>query len=293
MSTEREHWKEQLDACRPGHEDWQLPELSELATARATNPVVARIADRSHAWDEVVGSAMRDVPVPTGLESRLLAALQVPAPPAPPVEASDSSVTATPSATTTIAGRPQPVPPVRRTNRRLWLVTAGVCAASLLVGLLVALPRPAPWNSAGDVVVHFQRWLPLVAPEHWRRNQWPTQRLPIPGDPYAWQSLAGTWTSLPADCYDLAPPGPRAFLFVCQVPEPANLPSQLPRTATPSGDGWSLGAWRDTTGNVFVLAVEGSQARYSRFASASSKLAHRQVPPPKKKPLIGTVSART
>ena len=290
MNHEQHPWSEQLDACRPTADDWRLAELADLARAIQVDPQVERQLQRSRDWDRVVGEVVRDVPVPVGLEERLLSALMsrsrsnetVAIAGAPPLAEEKTSVS--------VAGATIPTPrsafPASRSARR-WALGVGIslaCAASLLVAIGL-FPQPAGWASQQDAVVHFQRWLPQLSATGWRRAQFPARKLPLSVDPYGWQPLAGTWDTEPAECYDLAPPGPRAYLFVCQASSPVVLPGQVPVTAANTNNGWSVGAWKDKSGAVYLLAVEGSGVVYRRYAKPSTKLA--TLGPPRRGLLTG------
>src|SRR5690349_742033 len=75
MTNERdEKLAELIDCCRRA-EDLTLPELHELAAAAQADPAVDRRLKKSLRIDAIVGQSIRDVPVPEGLEERLLASI--------------------------------------------------------------------------------------------------------------------------------------------------------------------------------------------------------------------------
>jgi hypothetical protein len=73
--TEREI-QQAMDVCRPDSEDLQQPEMAALAEAIRSDPEVRRRYERSQRFDVAVTGMFRDVPVPEGLENRLLAAIE-------------------------------------------------------------------------------------------------------------------------------------------------------------------------------------------------------------------------
>ena len=64
-----------IDSCRPHGDDLGLPEMQPLADLIATDAVTARQLDRSRQLDDTIAIAVQEVPTPSGLEQRLLAAL--------------------------------------------------------------------------------------------------------------------------------------------------------------------------------------------------------------------------
>src|SRR5262245_20658088 len=70
--------REQIDACRAGGDDLQLPGLADLAqeVGEGNDPAeesIAREFDRVQAFDRAVVSALHDVDVPSAMLERLLA----------------------------------------------------------------------------------------------------------------------------------------------------------------------------------------------------------------------------
>lgn len=67
--------QERLDAVRPGSDDLSLPEMSQVRQALKEHPELALEVARRQRFDARVRGAMFDVPVPEGLEQRILSVL--------------------------------------------------------------------------------------------------------------------------------------------------------------------------------------------------------------------------
>ena len=66
---------EAIDACRPGGDDLQLPELQPLAARIQEDAELRERFEQLQALDRAIGREFCDVEVPDGLEERLLAKL--------------------------------------------------------------------------------------------------------------------------------------------------------------------------------------------------------------------------
>ena len=125
--------RQQMDACRPDSDDLHLPEhaadLAELQAGLRERSEVRSQWERSQHDGRIIRGAMHDVSLPAGLEARLLAAVQ--AAQAQPLAGVKQAVQVE-----TPAGDHPVVSTPAKSNRRLFIrVTAGLIAASVLVGV--------------------------------------------------------------------------------------------------------------------------------------------------------------
>jgi hypothetical protein len=138
-----------MEACRPGQDDLADPEMAALARALAESPELSRLHERIERFDAAMADAFRDVAVPDGLQSRILARLDAESaardvPSSEPMEASierDVSDTS--------------VSPPPRTTRRRWYLAAGGLAAVAATVLVFAfgLLQPARTIVRSDLLV--------------------------------------------------------------------------------------------------------------------------------------------
>lgn len=115
-----------IDSCRPGSEDLQRELPSELAGAIRGNERLAARYRAVQRFDHAIAGAFDQVPLPVGLESRLLAAI------AEQQAELDASRLAA-SASATPVELPRQATPVH-TSRRRWLQICGGALASTAAG---------------------------------------------------------------------------------------------------------------------------------------------------------------
>ena len=265
-----------IDACRPGDDDLQLPEMEFLAEAVRSDPEVRRQYERSQQFDAAVSWAFRDVPVPADLGERLLTIVeaspdQSPAaplePPSPPSSARDAR---------------QDLKPQRRwprgIRRRTWTVMAGsLAAAAALVGFLLVTQHFGGTEPTADERLpgEIQAWTDAVVRQGWNDN---LQAAELGGRPLdrAVRGMPRRWCQIATDydartmVYDLAPPGSDPAVVFCMQSKvrPSALPNSPPWNAFSATGGLTLGVWR--RGNmVYVLVVQGGPRRYREFIDAS------------------------
>lgn len=264
-----------IDACRPGGDDLQLPEVDFLAEATRTDPEIRRTYERSQQFDAAVGLAFRDVPVPAGLAERLLSAVETSALPSVVAQAERSS----PPLPARDSG--SHLGPRRRWMRgirpRTWAVAGGtLAAAAALIGFLLVTPLfkcleptldehlPGEVSAWADAVTR-QGWNDnLIAPELHER---PLDRA-VRAMPRRWCQIQTSYDARTL-VYDLAPPGADAALVFCMRSKARN--SRLPDTPwnpLSATGGLTLGVWR--RGDiVYVLMVQGGPRRYREFIETS------------------------
>lgn len=272
-------WNEQVDACRPDSNDLALPELAGLAAAVDRDSALVAHLRKSQQVDQIIGLAVRQVPVPSGLQQRLLARLAASS--AAEMLLREGSQEAVPSGGKSGVPSEAVIPyPVELGTRaaeasvsREWLPRRAalqrwvVCGGSLaLVGLLCWLTGPGfRFHSQADVARQASVWLQRIDHTRWTGSGFPTRDFPWPAACravlYRWQPVADRAGVPPAVCFDLGPTRRPAHLFVCRVEGLVHLPGQPPAESRASLQGWQVGGWYDQ-GYVYVLAVRGEPLNY-------------------------------
>jgi hypothetical protein len=240
-----------LESCQPGSDVASDPALAPLSEELAHGEDLRVLHGRLQRLDGAIGEAFRSVPVPDGLEQRLLARLGIELPTAAAA-----------------------VPAVRRTRR--WLLAGGAVlalAGSLLVAVIVGSGRWQPYSNAEIVelaVAHFNDegdlsagWEVGAAP-----SDYPISRdvVQLQGVPWREAELFGHR----AVAYSLsAVPGQRATLYVVRA-NVTGLPVQPLRRPVATG-GTAASAWQSQSdGPVYVLVVEGGVPNYLQYLSRRS-----------------------
>jgi hypothetical protein len=129
-----------LESARPDSEDYLDAEFAQALLHLEECPRCLEVVRDRRAADERIGHMIRDVPVPAGLEERLLDALRGPA--------AETSARVDGSDAATRPARVVPTRTPQRLSRRAWiragLVTA---AASVLMGAAAWLVVEQQWGS--------------------------------------------------------------------------------------------------------------------------------------------------
>jgi hypothetical protein len=259
-----------MDVCR-GEVDLQLEELQPLARQLAADPDVRRSWERSRRLDDSIRQALQDVPVPEGLEQRLLdrlAGSTVPGGTAKGNAAEANEVRLNGQAAECVAepaAGPQVLDSVQSARRPAWRhrwVAVLASAAAILVAALVVW-RPAQPAQDNELEL-VQEWVERVNDAKWSSEGFPEQAFPLPAQlnvrPRRWQvleRLRGSWSVV---CYELPSRGDHAWLFVARGKLPsmqANSPPPFPKSLS----SWTVGAWGGPSA-VYVLAVKGGTAAY-------------------------------
>ena len=245
--------QELFDACRAGGDDLQLPEMAPLAERLADDPALADARRRANRFDAAVGDAFDDVPVPDGLQDRLVESLR--------------------SAGSAEASAVERAVPRVWTRRRVLAASLAALSAGVLVAVGVRLfPREPidPDQLAGLA----GGWTNSLSSEGWSDQidaALPLAR-PIPDSvlalPEAWQTRSTQYDSA-AVAYRLGNGRRGAVLFVLDgAGRESDLSGSPPPNPRPGTGGWQFGVWQ-SDGLVFVLAVEGSRADYRRLVKTA------------------------
>ena len=263
--------REQIDACRADSDDLHLPQhaadLAELKAGVQQNAEVRALWERSQRDERVVRGAMYDVSLPTGLEQRLLAAVQAAQErPLACVEKAANDEIPTQALVSVASAEQAPT-----TSRRRWVwSTVGLTAAAALI--LAAVVGNKFLNPADEAITkdqlasQVQEWVEAASKvKKWdatATNKWfPLESLKgVVDRSSSVPSSEGTIT-----VYDvkLQTSSSRALLLV--LPTTAKYPvDSLPFTSVSVSGGWDVVAWQKD-GVLYVLAVRSDDARLDQF----------------------------
>ncbi|MBI2481467.1 MAG: hypothetical protein HYV60_23355 [Planctomycetia bacterium] len=254
---------ELIDACRPGRDDVDQPEFSELATALSQDPHLREVFARSQEVDSMIRTTFQAVTPRPGFAERLLESLETAT--IEDIEVSQGVIT-----------RAEPsVELARRSARRSFSMMAGVasiCAVAAAITIWLAMPQPISTPSDHAIAESVDRWnTELDKKADWQTvTNLPTQDFPTwqhleisRGDRWQWVSKRRTV------CYDLVirprENGEIVRLFVSKPTSAVSLPA-IPPAGYPSPAGWLVGAWQ-SNGRVYYLAVYANRdikSLYSR-----------------------------
>ncbi len=237
-------------------------------------------------WDQALTQSLEDCPVPDGLCSRLLDALEdgESEPSTPRRLAADSIASDQPEATSPTVERSESgtdhaveLPQKRQTQpvRRRWLVrtlgAAGSLSAAVLVFVAVwwnpfAAPVPQLTAEFAEQVI---QWTHMANEGNWRTDfESPHLRFDsrVRARPHRWTSIP-TRFDASTTVYDLSQRhGETVYLF-CFPAKRSLLSTAPPEDPFSTTGGFAIGAWQ--AGDlVFVLAVRGNQQRYRGLIQA-------------------------
>jgi hypothetical protein len=266
--------KRAIEACRPGSNDINLPEMSALRDAIERDQRVGELYRRTQECDAAISAAFHELPVPEDLAGRLLDTVRQAERTAvenaePSSEPRNVGVAPHPSRGP-LAGRPG--------SRRRWLQVAVPLAAASLV-LLVGVfyfRRTQPEPRADERLrAETGDWRDLILRNGWQEDLTsavPGSRPPaadIAVQPRRWCQIQTRYDSATV-VYDLAGRGrPFAHVYCMRVPmHRSRLPSTPPLMPYRPTGRVSLGVWRRGE-MVYVLAVQGDSERYSEFLNSS------------------------
>ena len=237
--------RELLSACRPDRSDLTAEQLRAVDEHLGQDAELREQWAASQAWDAQVRAAFADVPIPTGLADRLLAAVSEPA--------AESVVT---------------VPRTTLWSRRTILSVGAAAAAVALVAVSLAYWHRSDRLTTDLVVQKSQLWAEQIDPAGWRDDAIPTADYPLDTMlaiyNVAWQRLSLTYDS-EAVVYqgELAPDRSTASLFAVRTHLGQELRSDPPPRPDSSTGGRCIGVWK-SKGILYVLIVNGSPSQYRR-----------------------------
>lgn len=260
-STRVPQIREAMEACRPGHDDLEGPEMARLAAEMVAHRELERRFARLQQLDGILAEVIQDVPVPEGLADRLMVVLSACVPAEAPAPAQDDTGAslAVPASGST-----------RRMSRPWWFALSGVVAAAVLVAVSVwQSGGSAPWAAStivDEAITLFSNdgndagRLVSEASPPWALPLSPTVRSSAAT---RWRPIAG-FLDRRGVAYDLTSVrGTRATLYVVNRTVPG-LPDEPPSRPSPGTGNCTAAAWQHGS-LLYVLVVQGDAAAYSEF----------------------------
>jgi hypothetical protein len=267
---------EALEACRPGSDDLAQPEMAGLASRLAESAELDELRARLQRLDVALADAFHDVPVPEGLEARVLARLAG----AQPGGVEPEHAAASPSA---VAAPPATAPVPARSRRRpwrvrWWLVAGPALAASILILLLQGMPRTERLSLEqflAAAIGHFNQdedaregAAALHAGSPGREGYPISRAIPLDDFQIAWRAVDGFPQGLQMDLHGIAydvkgAAGLVATLYVLDGRVDIPLKAEPPAEPMHSTAQRSAVAWQEEGGRlVYVLVVVGEGEVY-------------------------------
>jgi hypothetical protein len=267
---------EAMEACRPGRDDLADPEMAALSRQLAASPKLASLHERLQRWDAALADAFCDVPVPEGLEARILARLE-----AESVEVRSPSPESIPELT--VAGRHRDASGgvdargPHASRRRWMLVAGGLTAAAVFILAFVPLHKRGEFTRSDvldSAIAYYAddtheggRVLGKASPDY----PFSSTLLSLVSGRFPeirWRPAAG-FLNRSAVAFDLlGPEGRMATVYVasCSVD---GLPAEVPMRPMLSTGETSVSAWQEGD-LVYVLVVDGGSQAYERLFVGSA-----------------------
>jgi len=248
---------EAMEACRSGRHDLSDPALAFLVTELAADPELDSLFERGQRLDAVLGQVFRDVPVPEGLEDRLLARLSDAREPGSAVSASPLPLSE--PKTTTVA------------SRRWWIgASLAAAAAALVIGVSVFLRAPAGYSESEAL----QAAIAFYNDEAPETGQLVSVAAPPAAFPFSrnvrriqgmrWRTIRGL-LGREGVAYDLPGPGQaRATLYVLPCRLDGAVPTAPPLHPALTTAGRATATWQ-SDGLLYLLVVDGGGRAYRGF----------------------------
>lgn len=268
----RDAVKEAIDACRPGTDDVNLPEMSALADLLRDDEQVRGWYDHTQRSDAAIARAFRDIPIPDGLSDRLVSSINKEG---APIQAPSSLIEDAiqekdePESVTNVA-----LPTKGWYRRRRWVICGATVAAVAVVFAVLF-----PWGNREilpeELRAEVTRWIDEESQSaDWREDVTEAAPLEYPDDaeisgltPNGW-CVIGTRYDSQTIVYDVSRRGERAYLFCFRTNgRSVALPNTIPLSPRWTTGGVDIGAWQ-RNGMMYVLAVEGGRQQYQRYVTA-------------------------
>ena len=267
--------REAIDCCRPGSNDLRAPEMAFLAEAIDADDRLRAIYARSQEFDAQLQRAYHDVPVPAGLEQRLLAGLARDAQASPGEADGTAGMAAIIEAATQAAGaapisggmpvspRREALPSSKSFRYALYVVLPALGLIAVLAGVLVGLRPTEPEMSLEELLRRTDATVSTaLLSGQWNHDlaavpadrEFPAQTLE--GEPLGWQTVALPSMDRRAVIHLLSDAaGSEVVLLITECPFQVVGLKQEPAEQPASGE-QSVGAWR-SGGHLYVLVVKG------------------------------------
>jgi hypothetical protein len=257
-------WLWALDGVRPEQlSEESSPSDSEFAPGAADwarSPSAERLRERLERHDAQMTSALHDVPVPSGLDQRVLTVIQQELATQPLKQKHDNYAD-------TSTARPRS----RMTRRAAWIGLAAAIAGAAFVAVQLLSTKKSEFTPTSLMEAAIARFVaesnqPLA--NHDLKDAPPA--FPISGDIMAqaarWRWIDDPWLGRRGVAYDVSvgDGAVRATLFVMQGSIDGLIESPPPNPSYPPTQGSCAAAWQ-SGGLVYVLVVQGKEAEYQRF----------------------------
>ncbi len=254
---------EGIEACRPGSDDFDLPEMSDVARRLAEDAEARDLYERVQQSDAAVASVFRGGSVPVGLEDRLLAALYPETSDGEAASVIDNAEIDTPAK----VERPLPAPATSRRAALWMLATSAAVLVAAGFGVFYLLGSGEPLT-VQNVLSGTTASLDAVSDGAWQSVASAPPSHPASGRlkiaPTDWQQVRAMNDSR-AVAYRF---GDRSAMLLVFRPRAkvADLPAAPPPTPQDVVSGLVRATWVEG-GLVYVLTLEGGGAchDYQRF----------------------------
>lgn len=254
---DRELLRQRIDACRIGSDDLSLPEMSELSAALRTDAALREEWESRQRSERLIAVAMDDLPAPSGLADRILAAARA---------CDGSRLAETTEQAVATVGEANPdveveVEPAKRQvllTRRQWSWIGGV---ALLLAAAVIIQQtffaPPTRVTKEQLVASAQVWFDAAVK---RTGDPQSGTAPIAFPQAAVRLAPQAWRFMPTaeerslvafDLTKLQMGGP-VFLFAAKTNKKYNV-SSVPYTRLSATGGLEIGAWQQ--GDVLYVVV--------------------------------------
>ncbi len=261
-------FKEAIDACRPGTDDANLPEMSALADVMQEDEQVRGWYDRTQQSDAAIGRVFRDVPVPDGLADRLVAAVQNAD--SEPGQEATSFVSEAAAEQDDLTAEASVAPSAPR-HKRWKYAFAGIPVAAIVLVCLSLFLRGHPDVTREQISIDVNEWIDeVVVADDWNGDlsEAPLQHYPpdaaVRANAKQWR-VAQTRYDSRATVYDISRRGTSAYLFCISTKgKVIGLPNAPPMAPLRTTGGVTVGAWQ-RPGMVYVLVVDGDKRDYRSF----------------------------
>ena len=242
-----------IEACRPNHDDLELPEMQAAVHAMQADSRLREFRDQVRAVDIQITDAMKSVDAPDGLEDRILAKL--PNEPLVSIKGDDASAVVTTSSRS------------KGSRRSRWAIYAAACMfVAGLVALVVVIqswPEPLNENALSELAASEIRQLspdawvavPNSVPKSSKLRRDLTSRYQKLGDVHAFQFGGG-----------------KGLLLVRKAKVASSVADRPPTVPVSRTNGWLFGSWQEK-GHVYTLAVQGTLRDYGALIKRDGPLA--------------------
>ncbi len=252
-----------MDACRPGSDDLNLPEMQSFKAHLANDPECRQVFLQRQRLDRELSTQLSDVSLPPDLRQRILSTLEDrEREPSEPVRSSASQT-----------GRDRRTAIGDRLGRRkliaigVGLVATAACFVLILLALRPTPPQDlTPAQLASRAVDH---WIP--DPQAWESydssqnaGRYPSSRF-VRTRPTRWQRMA-TELDRQSVVYEFESLGSaRVRLYVLRVAQRLpQIPARPPENPRVGSRGWYTAVWQEVP-HIYVLALEGSPESYYEY----------------------------